>query len=180
MKLTETVEVFHKVGDLKKIKRSGWLRYNISNPESVADHTFRVAFIAMILGDHLGADTLKLIKMALIHDIPELSCGDITPHDGISLEEKRKKEEDGIKKILLNLPNGQEYVDLWREFEEGKSIESKILKDIDKLEMAIQASEYKREHQNKDFSEFFTDAEAHIRVPEICTLFEAIKKNNGE
>ena len=60
----ELITLFHKVGKLKKIKRAGWTRLGISNPESVADHSFRCAFFAMIYGDLMDLDPEKMMKMA--------------------------------------------------------------------------------------------------------------------
>ncbi len=47
-----------------------------------------MALMAMVLGDRQDLDTLKLVKMCLIHDLSEVIAGDITPHDGITPEEK--------------------------------------------------------------------------------------------
>lgn len=93
MKNTDIVELFHSIGKLKKIKRAGWIRHCIPNPETVADHSFRTAFIAMILGDILKLDTAKLMRMALIHDIAEIVTGDITPDNNITNKEKQEKEK---------------------------------------------------------------------------------------
>ncbi len=170
------IDLFHKVGKLKGIKRKGWIRCNISDPESVADHVFRVAFIAMIVGKEMDADVLKLLKMALIHDLPEIICGDITPHNGISQEKKRKMEEDAIKQLLSKLPDGREYVGLWKEIEEGKSKEAKILKDIDRFEMMLQASEYKRMYPNKNLFEFIIYGMQRIKSRYIRSMAEIVQK----
>lgn len=175
IKSMEILELFHKLGNLKKIKRAGIVRKGIPNAESVADHSFRVAIMAMFFSDFLkNADTQKLIKMALIHDIPEAICGDITPYDGISLEEKRKKEKIALKELLSKIPNKDEYIDLWHEYNEGKSQSAKIIKSVDKLEMAIQADEYQQQYPDKDLKEFFIDADLKIKVPEIRLIFEEI------
>ena len=57
------------VGKSKKLRRAGWVREKINNPESVAEHSFRVSILAMVLSDPLGLDKEKLIKMALLHDL---------------------------------------------------------------------------------------------------------------
>lgn len=174
MNYKELLAFFQKVGELKNIKRSGWLRCEIPNPESVADHTFRTAFMAMILGDILNLNTQKLIKMALIHDLAETVTGDITPYDEITKIEKRKREETGLRELLKDLPNSKIYLNLWIEYEEQKSKEAVILKNIDKLEMAIQAREYQKTFTDKDLSEFTLEADRQISVPEIRVLFEEI------
>ncbi len=170
------VSFFHKIGELKTIKRSGWVRCKISEPESVADHSFRCAFMAMVLGDILDVDTERLIKMALLHDIAEMVLGDITPHDGLSMEEKSQREEEGLLFLLEDIPNKEKYVALWREYEEGRSMESKLARNIDKLEMALQAREYGRVHPEKNLDEFIDEAERHVDLSEIKTLLQEVKE----
>jgi len=178
MNYYDLITFFFKVGELKKIKRSGWIRHNIPDPESVADHSFRTAFIAMMFGDVLKVDKLKLVKMALIHDLGEVVVGDITPYDGVEREEKRRKEEEGIRQLLEVVPNGIEYMDLWKEYEEQKSEEAIILKNIDKLEMAIQALEYQGVFPDEDLSEFILEAEKGINIPEMQDLLGEFRKES--
>ncbi|MEE9151611.1 MAG: HD domain-containing protein [Thermoplasmata archaeon] len=175
MKYDELMVLFHKIGELKRMKRSGWLRHEIQEPESVADHSFRTAFMAMIVGDLMDVNTEKLVKMALIHDLAEVVAGDITPHDGITREDKRKREEEGLRQLLKGVPNGNSYIDLWMEYEEQKSQEARLLRNIDKLEMAIQAAEYQRLYPEKDLSEFISEAKSHIDIHEVGTLLKEIK-----
>ena len=155
MNYEKLIELFRNLGKLKTTKRAGWARVGVAKPESVADHTFRTAFMVMVLGDILKLDTEKLVRMALIHDLPEALVGDITPYDNLTIEEKRKKEVEAIKELLKDVPHGNEYVELWLEYDQQKSAEAKVLKNFDKLEMALQASEYKLVHPDKDLSEFF-------------------------
>jgi 5'-deoxynucleotidase YfbR-like HD superfamily hydrolase len=176
MKKDELLPLFHKVGDLKKIKRTGWVRHGIPESESVADHTFRTTLMAMTMGDILEVDSFKLIKMALIHDLAEAIAGDITPHDGISREEKQRIEEMGLKQLLKDVPNGQAFLELWVEYEEQNSREAIILKNIDKLEMALQAGEYQKAFPDKDLSEFILEAHRQINIPEMRGLLEEVRR----
>lgn len=176
----DELALFHKIGELKKIKRSGWVRCNIPDPESVADHSFRTAFMAMMLGDVLRVDTLKLMKMALIHDLGEVIAGDITPYDGIERQEKRRKEEEGLRQLLEDLPKGNEYMNLWKEYEDQKSEEAIILKNIDKLEMAAQALEYQEVFPDEDLSEFILEAERGINIPEIRDLLGEFRRESKD
>jgi len=175
MKNSKLVEFFLEIGMLKKIKRSGWLRKKIPNPESVADHSFRTAIIAMIMGETLNIDVFKLVKMALIHDLAEVQSGDITPYDGIKKEKKRILEEKALRQMLDGISSRQDLLDLWLEYEEQKSKEAKILKNIDRLEMAISALEYQKNYPQKDLSEFILEAERQIDIPEIAELLEEFK-----
>ena len=67
--ITTFITLIHTLENLKKTKRTGWIRAGVVNPESVADHSFRMAFLALILGKDMGVDTQKAVCMALVHDI---------------------------------------------------------------------------------------------------------------
>lgn len=174
----ELTILFHKIEELKSLKRKGWIRHGISQPESVADHSFRVIFMAMILGDIMELDTSKLMKMAIIHDLAEVTAGDITPYDGITREEKKSVEEKALKQLLNDIPESYEYMNLWLEYENQESQEARLLQDIDKLEMAFQAKEYQMTFPEKDLSEFIFEAEEFIKAPEIRELLIEIKGKN--
>jgi putative hydrolase of HD superfamily len=180
MNVSRILKLFKDAGKLKSIKRTGWTRHNIPEPESVADHSFRVAFMSMVMADRLNVDALKLIKMGLIHDMAESITGDITPDCGVSPEEKHVMEKEALLEVFGKLPDGSEFVDLWLEYEENKSPEARALKNIDKLEMAFQAVEYQEEYNDKDLSEFISSAHSNIDMPEIFSMLkELIKKSQS-
>ena len=94
-----------------------------------------------------------MMKMALLHDIAECITGDITPHD-MDRERKIEKERNAMKKLAKEI--GMEYYKIWEEFIEGESKEAKILQEIDKVEMIMQAKEYADllpENRLKEFME---------------------------
>lgn len=160
-----------KAGKLKEMKRKGWLRYGIDG-ESVASHIYRVAIISMIVGEKLGLNVEKLLKMALLHDICEADIGDITPHD---MEKKEKIEiERREMKGLAESIGKREYYELWDEFVEGKSKEGRLLQEIDKFEMILQAYEYEKKY-GKNLEEFKKE-ERNIKNPLLISLLEEIKK----
>ena len=168
------LELFKQAGGLKRLDRAGWLRRGIEDPESVADHSYRMALLAMFTGDRLGLDSSKMTRMALIHDLGELLIGDITPEDGVSPEEKRKMEKEAVGRLLEPLPEGEGYISLWTEFEEGESKEARIVRDLDKLEMALQALEYQERHPDKDLEEFISAADEEIETEEVQRLFDEL------
>lgn len=162
-----------QIGNLKNVDRAGWVRMGIPSPESVADHAFRTTTLALLLGPELNVDMNKLIKMALIHDLAESDpdVGDITPFDGVSLEEKSTREHAAMKKLTRILPNGEEVLTLWREYEALGSPESQLCQQIDVLEMALQAREYERQYK-KDLSAFIDDARQRIHHPALLHILE--------
>lgn len=173
------VDLIKAIGKLKKTKRTGWVRMGIPNSESVAEHIMRTAALALFAGPKLDVDTNKLIKMALVHDMGESVIGDIVIERGGKIvgpkEEKYKNEKSAINDLLADLENGGELISLWEEFEEQKTEESKILKQLDRLEMVIQALDYEGETKQENLNEFWETARATITNPIIRKWFEELE-----
>lgn len=173
--LLNLVDFFRTSGRLKRIPRSGWVKVGIDSPESVADHTFRTAILCMIFSDLEGLDELKMLQMALIHDLPEVITGDLTPPERTGMAKNR--EEDAMKKLLCLLPEKQRVkcANVWREYEECKTAEARAVRQLEKLEMALQAKEYERAELRKESLEkFFKSAEKTIVSPTIRRLLSCI------
>jgi len=169
------IKLFGKAGGLKKVARAGWLRKGIELPESVADHSFRMAFMAMVLAEPLGLDALKLIEMCLAHDLAEAVTGDITPFDGVGPDAKRLLEAAAMAGLMAGVPGGEALMEIWREYEEGKTPEAAAARRLDKLEMALQAVEYKKEFPEKDLDEFLSNLEEKCGIELIDGMAEHLK-----
>ncbi len=156
---------FHSVLELKSIKRSGWVsKVQIEDAESVADHTFSMATMAMLLSDMLGFDTHKVIKMVLIHDLAESIVGDYMPGD-IAARQKLAKEKKAMKSILSGLPKEvrEEYEEMWLEYLHNRTEIARFVHRIDKLEMALQANQYaKQGYADKLLAPFFESAKTAV------------------
>ncbi|XVE85986.1 hypothetical protein DITRI_Ditri17bG0135900 [Diplodiscus trichospermus] len=142
---------------LKTTKRKGWINHGIKGPESIADHMYRMALMALIAGDLPGVNRERCIKIAIVHDIAEAIVGDITPSDGVPKEEKSRREQAALTEMCKILGGGmraEEIQELWVEYENNASLEANLVKDFDKVEMILQALEYELEH-GKVLDEFF-------------------------
>ncbi|KAJ3679203.1 hypothetical protein LUZ60_017214 [Juncus effusus] len=143
---------------LKTTKRAGWVKRGVKEPESIADHMYRMGIMALIASDippEINRD--KCVKMAIVHDIAEAIVGDITPSDNVPKLEKSRMEREALDHMcaLLGQPSrAKEIHELWMEYEENSSPEAKIVKDFDKVEMILQALEYEKE-KGHDLEEFF-------------------------
>ena len=166
--------------NLKKISRQGWIdRLSLNNPESVADHTYSMAIMGMVISDLQNYDSEKIIKMILLHDLAESKIGDHTPEE-LSKDEKKKLENNAFNEIIKNLPDliKLEYLQIWQEYQEKNSQESNIVHQIDKLEMALQAKIYEKDGHSKDKLEsFFESARIDITDPKLKELFTKIIKD---
>jgi len=122
--------------------------------------------------------------MALIHDIGEAEIGDIIVTDGSQILhnpiDKIRQEKKAIANIF-SLVNGQEYIQLFDEYEENKTPETKLVKQLDKLEMGVQALEYERE-QDKKLESFFENVRGQITdkyLNEILHEVEGLRRNKS-
>jgi len=173
--LVRLVQFFKKSGQLKKVPRSGWVRVGVRSPESVADHTFRTALLCMIFSSLEGLDELRMLQMALIHDLPEVIVGDLTPSEKIRAD--KSIEEDAMKKLLAFLPKEvrEKYVMVWHEYADNETVEAKAVRQLEKLEMALQAREYEEAGVTKEsLKAFIESAEGSIQSPAIKALFSCI------
>jgi putative hydrolase of HD superfamily len=163
--------------NLKKIHRQGWVdKLSIIKPESVADHTYSMAIMGMIISDLENYNSEKIIKMILLHDLAESKIGDYAPGQ-IDLERKNEIENIAFLKILEDLPNSikTQYQNIWKEYQESNSPESQIVHQLDRLEMALQAKTYQNEgHSKERLESFFDSAKKEITNPKLKELFRNI------
>ncbi len=130
---------------LKDVTRAGWIRAGVQNPESVASHSWGMALLAtQLCPEELNLQ--RVLELCILHDIAEVHVGDITPHDNVTAEEKHRLESEAIQNM------GIDATEAFVEYESQKSPESKFVRYLDKLDMALQAEIY--ENQNLDLSEF--------------------------
>ena len=137
--------------NLKRRPRTGWVEKGIKNPESVADHSYSLALLAMLIADLRGLDAEKLIRMALLHDLAEAYVGDLTPRQKrrIGRENARKLEQSLLATLFRNLPNNlsERYLKLLEEMNNGETPEAKTLHELDKLEMALESLKLEQEYE---------------------------------
>ena len=175
------LDFFKHALNLKNILRQGWIdKLSIKYPESVADHSYSMAMMAMVISDLENYDSEKILKMVLLHDLAESKIGDFTP-DQISKDKKEKIESGAFKDIIEQLPNPikLEYGKIWKEYQNKQSPESQIVHQIDRLEMALQAKMYQKSGSTKeDIDIFLETAKSDITHPKIKELFTKIIEDN--
>ena len=174
------LDFFKTVGKSKRLLRTGLVREKVKNPESIAEHSFRVGVLAMVLADRLGVNKEKLIKMSLIHDLGETFTGDIVWTRGelvdIKIRENKEKEElKGLVRLFSDIEDGEEFVDIFEEMIQSSTKDAKIFWQIDKLETVLQAFEYEEE-QGIIIEEFFLNADLFIKDKILREIFEEILK----
>ncbi|KIM88176.1 hypothetical protein PILCRDRAFT_814094 [Piloderma croceum F 1598] len=165
----DNLAFFHILERLKTQKRTGWVDHKISDPESISDHMYRMAILAMCSSD-ARLDISKCVMMALVHDLAEAQVGDIAPRENIPKAEKRRLEAEAMQnfahEMLHDSHAAQRIIGLWQEYEDGETDEARFVKDLDRFEMATQALEYERRH-SAELQPFFDSSLPNIRHPEV-------------
>ena len=133
---------------LKDLPRSGWLRKGIETPESVAAHSWGLALLCMEFAPRVEPtlDVNKTLQLALVHDLPEVIVGDITPHDPISKQEKQQQEQHAAQHLLSDQMH-----ELWKEYDSNTTRESQFVHAMDKIDMALQALVYAPQTNTSEF-----------------------------
>jgi len=119
---------------------------SIGRQESVAEHTWRMSLMAVLIEPLLKqkVDTVRLLKMIIIHDLVEAEAKDVSALDVLrnpSIKiQKIEREKQAIENLrsALEDTNGQEIYDLFYEFENKDTYEAKVANALDKLEVQLQ------------------------------------------
>ena len=175
--LTKVLYFMHHLQNLKICKRTGWYHHRVPEPESISDHMYRMAIMAILLKED-KVDVKKCVMMALIHDLAEALVGDLTPHCKVDKDEKTRRELDAIHFLTYDLLGDTDasntIFQLWFEYEQRQSLESKLVKDLDCFELCLQAYEYEKTHNIEDLQQFWNGAAPKIQHPQIKRWLTAL------
>lgn len=172
------IEFLLTMGRLKDTPRTGWVDNAIPSPESVSDHMYRMSLLCMMCPD-TTLDRDRMIKMALCHDAGESIIGDISPKMAVPAEEKKRKEMAAVRHLAGLVAGGatdvfsRELHDLFVEYETQETAESHFVRDMDLLEMIVQAYQYEEMHPGKDLVSFFHSGRK-IRHPWAREIYEGL------
>ena len=149
--------LFLEAASLKRVPRAGWFQRGVPHVESVAEHSYGVALVALALADLVNSETDsfddqilldlgKVLTIALLHDLAEVRLTDL-PVTAVRLfpgEAKSRAEAMAIGELLAPLPEAGRLQALWQEFEDRSSPEGRLARDADKLEMMVQCLRYEQ------------------------------------
>lgn len=144
MSMDRDIEFLFEIGTLRFIPRQ-WTRYLNTDFANLAEHHFRIIWLALIIAKYEKADSDKVVKMALVHDIAESRTGDA---DYLARQYVERNEELGIKDMLKSTAVEKDFLRLWQEYERRESLESKIVKDADTLDIDLELQEQKARGSN--------------------------------
>ncbi|MDB2245007.1 HD family hydrolase [Halorubrum ezzemoulense] len=151
---------------LKDERRTGWQLRGIDEPESVAAHSWGVAYLVLTLGDRFredlpGVDRDRALRLAVVHDVAEAETGDVATRaadvatraadvtadddaagDAVDREAKVAAEREAMRDLAGPLP--ERVRDAWEAYEARNSPEAVLVKECDLLDTCLQALRYER------------------------------------
>lgn len=177
MSIQRDIEFLYEIGTLRFTKRQ-WSRFLNADFANLAEHHLRVMWLAITLAKYEKADINKVLKMALVHDIAESRTGDV---DYLSRQYVIRNEELGLKDMLKSTALEKEFLELYHEYEERKSIEAKVVKDADTLDVDMELNE--QEARGFKLKYAWAGQRAHVHKTQLYTktakrFWDAIKKSD--
>lgn len=139
------LEFLFEIGSLKNVER-GWKQLLVLHCASTLEHTLRTVFLALLIARKEGVkDEEKIIKMALVHDLEETRTSDLAHVQKVYVHADSNRAAHDLFK-------GTSFEDLYREelyeYKERKTLEAKIVKDADNLDVDFELKEFKEQGSN--------------------------------
>ena len=175
----ELLDLLLQANRLKTTPRTGWAVRGVPDFESVADHSYGVAFTALLLADLVPGefDRGKLLTMAVLHDLPESVTGDLSLGGSRLLPAgaKAQMEAGAMDELLGHHQFGAGWRATWDEFEALASPEARLVRDADRVDLLVQALVYERSIGTVQLDEFWTFAPPEcFHFAECRALIEAL------
>jgi putative hydrolase of HD superfamily len=184
---SEDIDFLLESYNVKEEVRTGWLFKGVKNPESVASHVWGVKFLCLLYAEEEGVDEGKAVKMAVVQDLPEAKTGDLVSEKHADRYERTDEEKEELERKAIHElpPEGRfdEVMDLWEEYQERETKTSKFVKDMDMIDMCIQALKYEKEDrrsQERSMDEFFEYTEPRLNTETGEKLFHEVKSRYEE
>jgi putative hydrolases of HD superfamily len=177
--ISSIVNFIFELGELKRVKRSGWWLIGIKDPETVAEHSFRAAAVGYILAKMENANADKVMRMCLFNDLHETRLNDLhkVGHRYIDF---KKAENAAFKEQILCLPDeiAKELSGIVDDLQNDRTIEGTIARDADLLECAFQAKEY-IDIGYKDASNWIDNIRKNLKTGSAKKLLTELETGNS-
>lgn len=182
MDIPRLVELLRHGNRLKRTARTGWVQRGVPGAESVAAHSYGVAFAVLILAAEVDQelDLGRALAMALLHDLPEGQTGDIPTPASRHLPPGAKAvmERRAMAEIVGDEPWTAGWLALWEEMQAAQTPEARLVHDADKIDLYLQAAAYQEQTSNRLLDEFW-ERSAVFHYPAAQAIYEAIRSQVG-
>lgn len=168
------LKVYEFLSRLKELRRMGWVERGVEEAESVASHSYSVAFLTVLLADLRGLDVGEAARMALLHDLPEAVLGDLTPTMKKSIPNLEEREREIVESLAKNLPPevAELWLRAWSRYQKGEGETAKLIREVDKLEMGLQAAYYAGKYGAERLQDIYQTAWRMVRDPGLRRVLE--------
>jgi len=183
--------------ELKAERRTGWQIRGVHDPESVAAHSWGVAYLVLAFGDRFrpelpDVDLDAALQLAVVHDVAEAETGDVATRADdaaptVDREAKAEAERAAIATLAGPLPDRVRVA--WEAYEARESAAAVLVKECDLLDTCLQAVVYERAdrydpadgdpdafQEYDDLDEFFATTEPRLRTDAGRELFERVRE----
>jgi 5'-deoxynucleotidase YfbR-like HD superfamily hydrolase/DNA-binding transcriptional regulator YhcF (GntR family) len=161
-----------EMGHLKRVTRAGWLLLGIAQPETVAEHSFRVGMVGMVLAALEGADVGRTSALCLVHDAHETRIGDVPSVGRAYVTTAVPEAVSAHQTSAMPSEVAKIFQDLVAEYETALTLEARVAQDADKIETMLQAAEYQA--QGHDTTAWRETSAAALRTASGRQLAQAI------
>jgi putative hydrolase of HD superfamily len=159
LRFRRDIDLLYELGTLRQVARA-WVQFgNDQQLANVAEHTFRVSWIAMTIARHEGADVSKVAQLALVHDLPETRTGDVNYVTRMYVD---RDETQALRDSVRGSAMEEEALKLWHEYKAQDSLEALIVKDADNLDCDLELVESSARGQ--DLQETLADTRLSVRA----------------
>lgn len=173
LNLPRIADLLNEAGMLANIPRSGYAFLG-SGGESVAEHSFRTTFTGCILARLAQADITRVMQLCLFHDLPESRTGDF---NYVNHRYNTCRAKDALADALDGTGLESEVMTLWEEFENGETLEARLARDADQLDLLcnLRLELYRG---NTQAAEWIDSALPRLQTDEGRKLAEAILRSD--
>lgn len=194
------LELAYAAMRLKDEPRAGWVMHGVHDPESVAAHSWGTAYLCLLFAAEAGVDPHRAVAMAVVHDIAEAKTGDFAARAAMEDRAVTEAEKAELERaaVLELLPGAAAVLggsgadpdspaSLWRAYEDRADTEAVFVRDMNLIDMCLQALRYEREARydadvliasrdsHRHLDEFFLSAEWRLSTPLAKRLFASIE-----
>ena len=135
-RLTQQIDFLLEIDRLKEVLRQSYICRGLRK-ENSSEHSWHLAVMAIVLAGHAGTavDIMRVVKMALVHDLVEIDAGDTFCYDDAGNADKADREAAAADRIFGLLPDdqGRELRRLWEEFEARATPDARFAAALDRL-----------------------------------------------